>query len=44
MLTLYGAMLSRAHRVVWMLKELGLPFAHVPTSFLAGGTRTSGRG
>lgn len=40
MLTLYGAMASRAHRVVWMLKELGLPFEHVPTGFLDGSTRT----
>ncbi len=39
MLTLYGAMASRAHRVVWMLKELGLHFEHVPTSFLNGSTR-----
>lgn len=39
MLTLYGAMASRAHRVVWMLKELGLPFEHVPTNFLDGSTR-----
>ncbi len=40
MLTLYGAPASRAHRVLWMLKELGLPFHHVPTDFLQGGTRT----
>ena len=33
MLTLYGCMASRAHRVVWMLKELGLAFEHVPTNF-----------
>lgn len=39
MLTLYGAMASRAHRVVWMLKELALPFAHVPTHFMDGSTR-----
>lgn len=38
-ITLYGAMASRAHRVVWMLKELGLPFRHVPTPFLDGSTR-----
>ena len=41
MLTLYGAMASRAHRVVWMLKELGLQFEHVPTSFTNGSTHTS---
>ena len=39
MITLYGAMASRAPRVVWMLKELGLPFQHVPTPFLDGSTR-----
>ncbi len=40
MITLYGAMASRAHRVVWMLKELGLPFHHVDTNFQDGSTRT----
>lgn len=39
MIRLYGAMASRAHRVVWMLKELGLAFEHVPTGFLDGSTR-----
>ena len=39
MLTLYGAMASRAHRTVWMLKELGLPFEHVPPPFMDGSTR-----
>ena len=39
MITLYGSMASRAHRVVWMLKELGLPFDHIPTSFQDGSTR-----
>lgn len=29
-LTLYGAYFSRPFRVCWMLKELGLPYAHVP--------------
>jgi glutathione S-transferase len=33
-------MASRAHRTVWMLKELGVPFAHVPTGFMDGSTRT----
>lgn len=37
--TLYGHPHSRAHRVMWMLKELGLDYDHVPTDFLAGGTR-----
>ena len=40
MLTLYGHPFSRAHRVMWMLKELELPFAHVPTDFRGGATRT----
>ena len=39
MLTLYGAMASRAHRTVWMLKELGIAYHHVPTGFLDGSTR-----
>lgn len=38
MLVLYGAMASRAHRVVWILKELALPFEHVQTSFMDGST------
>jgi glutathione S-transferase len=42
MITLYGSMSSRAHRVVWMLKELAMPFAHVPTNFLDGSTRKPG--
>lgn len=40
MMTLYGAMASRAHRVVWMLKECELKFDHVQTHFLDGSTRT----
>ena len=39
MITLYGAMASRAHRVVWMLNELGLAYRHVQTPFLDGSTR-----
>ena len=39
MLKLYGSIASRAHRVVWMLKELELPFEHVPTAFQDGSTR-----
>ena len=38
MITLYGDPISRAHRVVWMLKELGLSYEHVPTNFLDGST------
>ncbi len=40
MITLYGHPFSRAHRVLWMLKEFGLPFDHVPTGFTDGATRT----
>lgn len=39
MITLYGHPFSRAHRVMWMLKELDLDFDHVPTGFQDGGTR-----
>ena len=39
MITLYGAMNSRAHRIVWMLEELGLAYEHVPTNFMDGSTR-----
>lgn len=38
MLTLYGSTASRAHRVLWMLKELGLAFNHVQTNFMDGST------
>lgn len=41
MLTLYGATASRAHRVLWMLKELNLPFEHIQTSFMDGSTHTA---
>ena len=40
MITLYGATASRAHRVIWMLKELELPFKHEPIDFIDGSTRT----
>ena len=39
MTVLYGDIRSRAHRVVWMLKELGVPYEHVPTNFLDGSTQ-----
>lgn len=40
MITLYGDLKSRAHRVAWMLKELEIPFEHVPTHFLDGSTHS----
>ena len=40
MIALYGHPFSRAHRVMWMLKELDMPFEHVPTAFTDGSTRT----
>ena len=39
MITLYGSMASRAHRTVWMLKELALTFEHEEVNFLDGSTR-----
>jgi glutathione S-transferase len=30
MITLYGVYRSRASRPIWLLRELGLPFTHVP--------------
>ncbi len=38
MISLYGSMASRAHRVVWMLKECGLAFNHIQTNFFDGST------
>ena len=40
MITLYGHPYSRAHRVLWMLKELQVEFQHVPTGFQDGGCKT----
>ena len=34
MIKLYGSTASRAHRVLWALKELGVPFEHIPTNFM----------
>lgn len=39
MIKLYGHLMSRAHRVAWMLKELNLPYEHEPVHFLDGSTR-----
>jgi glutathione S-transferase len=39
-LTIYGQAQSRASRVLWLAKELGLQFGHVPLNQRAGETRT----
>ena len=41
MIKLYGVPASRAFRALWMLRELGLEFENVPTSFANGGTRSA---
>jgi glutathione S-transferase len=41
MITLYGHPFSRAHRVMWMLQELGVGYTHIPTGFQDGGCRTA---
>ena len=38
-LTIYGQAQSRASRVLWLAKELGLPFEHVSVNQRAGETR-----
>src|SRR5437899_1858189 len=38
-LTIYGAARSRAARVLWMAKELGLDYEHVKVDFTTGETR-----
>jgi glutathione S-transferase len=40
MLTLYGQVMSRAQRTLWLLEELEVPFEHVKTNQNAGETRT----
>ena len=40
MLTIYGHPQSRTFRCLWLLKELGIEYEHVPTSYRDGGTRT----
>jgi glutathione S-transferase len=39
-ITLYGDLVSRAHRVAWMLRELDLPFEHVPMRLQDGSARS----
>ena len=39
-LTIYGQVQSRTSRVLWLAKELGLQFEHVPVNQRAGETRT----
>ena len=42
MLMLYGHEMSRARRVIWTLRELNLPYEHIPTDFLHGGNKQPG--
>jgi glutathione S-transferase len=39
-LKIYGVARSRASRVLWMAKELGLDYEHIKVDFATGGTRT----
>lgn len=38
-LTLYGVAASRAARPMWLLEELAVPYEHVKTHFIGGGSR-----
>lgn len=38
-LTVYGTPMSRAARPLWMCRELGIEFEHVPTGFADGGVK-----
>lgn len=40
MLKIYGTPGSRAARTLWVCRELGLQFEHVPTHFADGGTKS----
>jgi len=40
MITLYGKVMSRAARCVWVLEELGLEYEHVPTDSRTGEYKT----
>ena len=39
-LRIYGDVMSRTDRVLWLANELGLDYEHVPVSILHGGART----
>ena len=39
-LKIYGIAASRAFRTLWMAKELGLGYQHIPVTWTDGGTRT----
>ena len=38
-LKIYGIAASRAFRTLWMAKEIGLPYKHIPTTWSDGGTK-----
>lgn len=40
MITIYGQVVSRAQRVLWLLEELGVPYEHVKTNQQIGESRT----
>ena len=40
-LKLYGTAASRAARPLWVARELGLVYDHIPVHYLGGGTRTA---
>jgi glutathione S-transferase len=40
MLTIYGTPASRTFRTLWMAKELGIPYEHVPVDFRKGEHKT----
>src|SRR5712691_667596 len=42
MLKIYGVARSRAFRILWMAKELGLDYEHVKVDFASGETREPG--
>jgi glutathione S-transferase len=40
-LKIYGTAASRAARPLWVARELGLVYEHIPVHYLGGGTRTA---